>query len=110
MSTAWLVLLVAGFLEIVWVALMKHTEGFSRLLPSILTMSTLVLSFICLSFAIRRLPIGTAYAVWTGIGAAGSALYGVLWLRESAHPMRLLSIGLIIIGIIGIRIFSDSQS
>lgn len=94
---AWISLLVAGVLEVVWAYFMKESRGFTRLLPSVVTLITMSASFALLSYSMRTLPLGTAYPVWTGIGAVGAFVVGVLVLGESASPMRLMA-GLLIIG------------
>ncbi|EEK6169897.1 quaternary ammonium compound efflux SMR transporter SugE [Salmonella enterica subsp. enterica serovar Muenchen] len=83
---------------------LKYTHGFSRLTPSIITITAMVISMALLSWAMKTLPVGTAYAIWTGIGAVGAAITGILLLGESASPARLLSLGLIVAGIIGLKL------
>ena len=100
----WLYLFVAGLLEIVWAVGLKFTQGWTRLWPSVGTGLAMAVSFFLLARAIQHIPIGTAYAVWTGIGAAGTALLGMLLLGESASPVRLLCVALIVAGIVGLRI------
>jgi quaternary ammonium compound-resistance protein SugE len=102
---AWLYLFMAGLAEIAWAIGLKFTEGFTKPLPSIATVATMVVSFYLLSLALRTLPIGTAYAVWTGIGAVGTALLGMVIFGEPRTVLRLLSILLIVIGIFGLRLF-----
>jgi quaternary ammonium compound-resistance protein SugE len=102
---AWLYLFMAGLAEIAWAIGLKFTEGFTRPLPSIATVATMVVSFYLLSLALRTLPIGTAYAVWTGIGAVGTALLGMVIFGEPRTVLRLLSILLIVIGIFCLRLF-----
>ncbi|MEK7679950.1 MAG: quaternary ammonium compound efflux SMR transporter SugE [Deltaproteobacteria bacterium] len=104
---AWTYLLIAGVFEIVWGVGLKYTENFTRLLPSALTIAAMAVSFYCLSRALASIPLGTAYAVWTGIGAVGLAMAGIIILGESRDPVRLACIGLIIIGIIGLKITSS---
>src|SRR5690625_5105078 len=104
-AIAWVILLSAGFLEIVWAFALKYSEGFTRWQPSVLGISTALISFIMLSFALKNLPIGTAYAVWVGVGALGVAIFGIIILGESTSPLRLISLLLIVIGIIGLKIF-----
>lgn len=104
---AWLFLLSAGLVEIVFALSLKYNEGFTKLVPSIITALSGIGSFGLLTLAIKQLPIGTAYAVWTGIGAVGVAIVGVFLFKESAEWPRLLSISLVIIGIIGLKL-SDS--
>jgi len=93
-------------MEIAWAIGLKYTEGFSRLVPSILTLAAMALSVALLGLALKTLPIGTAYAVWTGIGAVGTALLGLILFGESPEPLRLASIGLIVAGIIGLKLAS----
>jgi quaternary ammonium compound-resistance protein SugE len=100
---AWIYLLIAGILEIGWALGLKVSAGFTRLVPSILTAIAIILSFAFLSRSLREIPLGTAYAVWTGIGAAGTAICGILFYAEPATPLRLLSIGLIVLGLIGLK-------
>jgi quaternary ammonium compound-resistance protein SugE len=101
---AWLFLLVAGLCEIVWAIGLKYTEGFSRLLPTISTVAAMVASIAFLGLALKSLPVGTAYAVWTGIGAVGTAALGIYLFNEPATLLRLACIGLILSGIIGLKI------
>ncbi|ELP6744174.1 quaternary ammonium compound efflux SMR transporter SugE [Salmonella enterica] len=101
---SWSILLIAGLLEVVWAVGLKYTHGFSRLPPSIITITAMVISMALLSWAMKTLPVGTAYAIWTGIGAVGAAITGILLLGESASPARLLSLGLIVAGIIGLKL------
>jgi|UniRef100_UPI00404AA880 quaternary ammonium compound-resistance protein SugE len=100
---SWLILLVAAGFEIVWALGLKSTHGFTRLWPSIGVIAAMVISMWLLSLATRELPIGTAYAVWTGIGAVGTAIAGVLYFNESASALRLLCIVLIIAGVAGLK-------
>lgn len=99
----WMTLLVAGLLEVGWAVGLKYSQGFTRPAPSLLTLVAMVLSLWLLAQAARTLPIGTAYAVWTGIGAAGTAIAGMILFGESAGPARLLAIGLIVTGILMLR-------
>ena len=101
---AWVVLFLAGLLEITWAVGLKYTEGFSRLWPSVGTAVALIASVGLLGVALRTLPLGTAYAVWTGIGTVGTAVLGVVLFREPATAARLLCIALILAGIIGLRL------
>jgi len=101
---AWLVLVAAGLLEIGWAIGLKYTEGFTRLVPSALTLAAMVASIILLGLALKSLPIGTAYAVWTGIGAVGTAILGIALFGEPATAARLASIGLIVAGIVGLKL------
>lgn len=103
---AWLTLMIAGLFEVVWAVGLKYTEGFTRLWPSLITAAGMVISLYLLSMALKQLPIGTAYAVWTGIGAVGTALIGIFFLGEPRDVARILSILLIVAGIVGLKIFS----
>jgi len=104
MSMAWLVLFVAGLFEIGWAVGLKYTEGFTRLWPTVWTAASMVISLWLLGLALRSLPLGTAYAVWTGIGTTGTALLGIVLFSEPAEAMRLVCIGLIVAGIIGLKL------
>lgn len=101
---AWLILFAAGLLETGWAVGLKYTEGFSRLWPSVWTILAMVLSLVMLSYALKSLPIGTAYAVWTGIGACGTAVLGIVLFGEPATAARLISLGLIVAGIVGLKL------
>jgi quaternary ammonium compound-resistance protein SugE len=101
---AWLALTLAGILEIGWAIGLKYTDGFTRLLPTLATLAAIVLSLALLGVAVRRLPVGTAYAVWTGIGTAGTVLLGIWLFAEPADPARLLFIAMIVAGVIGLRV------
>lgn len=103
---AWAILFVAGLFEIGWAIGLKYTEGFTRLWPSLWTVAAMAISIYLLALAVRTLPMGTSYAVWTGIGAAGTALLGILLLNEPATVGRLASIALIVAGIAGLRLAS----
>lgn len=102
----WLLLVVAGLLEVGWAVGLKYTEGFTKLWPSVWTLGAMVLSISVLGLAMRDLPVGTAYAVWTGIGAVGTVIVGIYLLGEPATAGRLISIGLILLGIIGLKLSS----
>lgn len=104
---AWVILFVAGLLEMVWALLLKQSEGFTRPGPTIGFVASLALSMFLLAQAVRTLPVGTAYAVWTGIGAAGTAIVGMIWLGESRDVLKLVSLVMLIAGIIGLRITSS---
>jgi quaternary ammonium compound-resistance protein SugE len=91
-------------LEVVWAIGLKYTHGFTRLTPSVITVSAMIVSIVLLSWAMRSLPVGTAYAVWTGIGAVGAAITGILLLGESASLARIASLALIVAGIIGLKL------
>jgi len=105
---SWVYLLVAGFLEIVWAILLKYTEGFSKFWPTLITWSIILMSVFFLAQAVKNLPIGTAYAIWTGIGAAGTAIMGIVLFDESKEIFRLLCIIIIIIGIAGLKLTSSN--
>jgi quaternary ammonium compound-resistance protein SugE len=100
---AWLVLVVSGVLETVWAAALSRSEGFSRLVPSIVFAVSLVLSMLGLAFALREIPVGSGYAVWVGIGAVGTALYGMAVLGEPVTTLRLLCLVAIIGGVVGLK-------
>lgn len=102
-TLAWILLIAAGLLEIVWAIALKQSDGFSRLWPSVLGLTTAAISFALLTFALKDLPAGTAYAVWVGIGALGVAAVGILVLGESASPARLGCLLLILLGVVGLR-------
>ncbi|MCK9380307.1 MAG: quaternary ammonium compound efflux SMR transporter SugE [Sulfuritalea sp.] len=106
-AAAWMVLLVAGLCEIAWAIGLKYTEGFTRLAPSAWTLAAMAASVILLAWSLKTLPVGTAYAVWTGIGAVGTAVLGMLLFNESREVARLVSIGLIVAGILGLKLVSD---
>jgi quaternary ammonium compound-resistance protein SugE len=101
---SWIILFIAGLLEVVWAIGLKYTHGFTRLTPSVITVSAMIVSIVLLSWAMRSLPVGTAYAVWTGIGAVGAAITGILLLGESACLARIASLALIVAGIIGLKL------
>ncbi|UAN41321.1 MULTISPECIES: quaternary ammonium compound efflux SMR transporter SugE [unclassified Enterobacter] len=101
---SWIILFIAGLLEVVWAIGLKYTHGFTRLTPSVITVTAMIVSIILLSWAMRSLPVGTAYAVWTGIGAVGAAITGILLLGESASLARIASLALIVAGIIGLKL------
>ena len=100
---AWIYLVAAGLLEIAWAAGLKVSNGFSRLWPSIITVVLMILSFLLLGRAVRSIPVGTAYAAWTGIGAVGTAVVGIIFFGESRELSRLLCILLIISGVVGLK-------
>ena len=102
----WIILLMAAALEVGWAIGLKYTHGFTRLWPSVATIGTMALSMYLLAVAARALPIGTAYAVWTGIGAVGTAIMGIMFLGEPANASRLACIGIIICGVAGLKVFS----
>jgi quaternary ammonium compound-resistance protein SugE len=96
-TIAWMLLVLAGLLELVWATALKHSDGFTRLWPSIIGVSLSLVSFVLLGLALRNLPVGTAYAVWVGIGAAGVTIAGIVIYGESASPLRLLCIGAVLV-------------
>lgn len=101
---AWIALCIAGLLEVGWAIGLKYTEGFTRLWPSIVTATAIAASMLLLAWSVRTLPVGTAYAVWTGIGAAGTAVLGIVLFAEPATLARILCIGLIVAGVIGLKL------
>ena len=105
---AWIYLVVAGLLEIGWAIGLKHTHGFSRLWPSVATIVAMGLSFSLLGQALKTLPMGTAYAVWTGIGAAGTALIGMVWLGEPRDGWRIVCLVLIVAGGVGLKLVTPT--
>ena len=105
---AWVYLLIAGAFEIVWAVSLKYTDGFTKLWPSVATVVAMGISMVCISFALRTIPMGTAYAIWTGIGAAGTVILGMLWFNEPRDVVRLISIAAIIAGIAGLKLSSTS--
>jgi quaternary ammonium compound-resistance protein SugE len=103
-SMAWTLLVLAGLLEIVWATALKQSDGFTRLWPSVVGVSLSLVSFVLLALALRDLPVGTAYAVWVGIGAVGVAIAGIAIYGEAATPIRLTCIAAVLAGVIGLRI------
>ena len=103
-GAAWLALFVAGLCEVGWAVGLKYTDGYTRPLPTVLTVGLMVLSVALLGWALKALPVGTAYAVWTGIGAVGTAILGMLLFGESREILRLVCIGLIVAGILGLKL------
>jgi quaternary ammonium compound-resistance protein SugE len=101
---SWIILVIAGLLEVVWAIGLKYTHGFTRLTPSVITLTAMIVSIVLLSWAMRSLPVGTAYAVWTGIGAVGAAITGILLLGESGSIERIARLALIVAGIIGLKL------
>jgi quaternary ammonium compound-resistance protein SugE len=100
---AWVFLLVAGLLEIVWAVGLKYTEGFTRLWPSVITLIAMILSMGSLGLSLKELSMGTAYLIWTGIGGVGTAILGIYLFNESAQPLRLFFMCLIILGLVGLK-------
>jgi quaternary ammonium compound-resistance protein SugE len=103
---SWVYLVLAGLLEIGWAIGLKYTDGFSRLGPTVLTVGAMIASVTLLGLALKTLPVGTGYAIWTGIGTVGTVLVGILILGEAASPARLVSIGLIVAGIAGLKLLA----
>ena len=103
---SWFILFIAGLFEIAWAVGIKYTEGWTRLWPSVLTAIAMVASFFFLSLALKHLPMGTAYAVWTGIGTVGTVVYGIVFFKEPTDILRIACIMLIIFGIVGLRILA----
>ena len=102
---AWAYLVAAGLLEIGWAVGLKHTDGFTRPLPTVLTVGAMIVSIALLGIALRDLPLATGYAIWTGIGTIGTAILGMLLFNEPATAIRLASIGLVLAGIVGLKVF-----
>lgn len=102
----WLVLFIAGLFEVAWAIGLKYTEGFSKLWPSVFTLASMIISMGLLAYSVKQLPVGTAYVVWTGIGAVGTAILGIILFGESKELARIFFIFLIIVGIVGLKIFS----
>jgi quaternary ammonium compound-resistance protein SugE len=102
-AMAWTILFVAGLLEIGWAIGLKYTDGFTRPVPTLLTAASMIASVVLLGLALKSLPVGTAYAVWTGVGAVGTAILGIVLFAEPATAMRLGAIGLIVAGIIALK-------
>ncbi len=107
---AWLILFIAGIFEVAWAIGLKYSEGFTKLWPSVFTVVSVLISMGLLAFSLKYLPVGTAYAVWTGIGAVGTAILGIILFGESKELIRIFFILLIVAGIIGLRIFSGSSN
>ncbi|RQH08560.1 quaternary ammonium compound efflux SMR transporter SugE [Paraburkholderia dinghuensis] len=105
---SWFLLFLAGLLEVVWAAGLKSSEGFSRLWPSVLTITAALGSFGLLTLAMRQLPLGTAYAVWTGIGAVGAFVFGVVAMGETLSAARVASAALIVLGLVGLKLSSSA--
>ena len=106
----WVVLFIAGIFEIGWAVGLKYSEGFTRLTPTLFTIISLILSMVLLGISLRTLPLGTAYAVWTGIGTIGTAVLGMVLFREPASVLRLVCIGFIVMGIIGLKLATPGSA
>lgn len=101
---AWIILIIAGLFEVGWAVGLKYTEGFTRMVPTGLTIISMIVSLGLLGIALRTLPLGTAYAIWTGVGTVGTAILGMALFGEPAQVMRILCIGLIVAGIVGLKL------
>jgi quaternary ammonium compound-resistance protein SugE len=108
-TAAWTILVIAGLLEVCWSVGMKYTDGFSKLWPSVMTISAMVISMYLLAKAVNFLPLGTAYGVWVGIGTVGASILGILLFKESANPLRLMFLVLLIISIVGLKLTNHSD-
>ncbi|MES2099612.1 MAG: quaternary ammonium compound efflux SMR transporter SugE [Pseudomonadota bacterium] len=100
----WTLLFFAGLFEVAWAIGLKYTDGFSKLVPSVLTVAAMVASVVLLGLAMKHLPVGTAYAVWTGIGTVGTVILGIVLMGDSAAPLRLMCLALIMLGIVGLKV------
>ena len=107
---SWIILVIAGLFEIGWAIGLKYTDGFTRLVPSVLTLTSMLASVVLLGLALKTLPVGTAYAVWTGIGAVGAATVGIVVYGEPATAVRAVCILLIVSGIVGLKLFSGAAA
>jgi quaternary ammonium compound-resistance protein SugE len=107
---AWVSLFIAGLFEIGWAIGLKYTDGFSKLWPSLGTAAAMILSILFLEYSLRTLPVGTAYAIWVGIGAVGTAILGMILLGESREPLRLACLALIVAGVIGLKFVTPATS
>jgi quaternary ammonium compound-resistance protein SugE len=106
----WIILFVAGLFEVAWAIGLKYTEGFSKFWPSVFTVACMIISMAGLAYAVKQLPVGTAYAIWTGIGAVGTAILGIILFNESKELVRIFFIFLIIVGIVGLKMFSGNTT
>ena len=106
----WALLVIAGIFEIIWAVALKNSEGFTKLWPSVIFIAAAGISVVCLSYALKTIPMGSAYAVWTGIGAVGIAIVGMVWFSEAITLPRILCIGLIVVGILGLKITGSGSS
>jgi quaternary ammonium compound-resistance protein SugE len=107
---AWFILFIAGLFEVAWAIGLKYSDGFTRLWPSVFTIVAVIISMGLLAYSLKYLPVGTAYAVWTGIGAVGTAILGIFLFNESKEFIRIFFIFLIIVGIVGLKIFSGTSN
>lgn len=106
----WIILFIAGLFEIAWAVGLKYSDGFSKLWPSVFTVVCMIISMGLLAYAVKHLPVGTAYAIWTGIGAVGTAILGIILFEESKEFIRIFFIFLIIVGIVGLKLFSGNNA
>lgn len=106
----WFILFIAGLFEIAWAVGLKYSDGFSKLWPSVFTVACMIISMGLLAYAVKHLPVGTAYAIWTGIGAVGTAILGIILFNESKELIRIFFIFLIIVGIVGLKLFAGENS
>lgn len=104
---AWIYLIIAGFFEIIWAVGLKYSQGFTKLYPSLITLGGMIISFYLLSLATKTLPIGTAYAIWTGIGAFGAVILGMILFHDPINILRIIFLCLILIGILGLKLTSS---
>ncbi len=105
----WIYLALAGLFEVVWAIGLKYTEGFTRLWPSVTTVAAMIASIVLLAMAVKTLPIGTAYAIWTGIGAVGAVILGMLLFGDTASPLRLACVALVLVGMVGLKLTSGAS-
>ncbi|WP_266181493.1 quaternary ammonium compound efflux SMR transporter SugE [Dyella humicola] len=105
----WIYLALAGLFEVVWAIGLKYTEGFTRLWPSVATVAAIIVSIVLLAMAVKTLPIGTAYAIWTGMGALGAVILGMLLFGDAASPLRLACVALVLVGIVGLKLTSGAH-
>lgn len=105
----WIVLIIAGLFEVAWAIGLKYTDGFTKLFPSIFTVISMIISMGLLAYAVKYIPVGTAYAIWTGIGAVGTAILGIILFNESKEIIRIFFIFIIVVGIVGLKIFSNGE-
>jgi len=106
----WVVLFIAGLFEIAWAVGLKYSDGFSKLWPSVFTVASMIISMALLAYSVKHLPVGTAYAVWTGIGAVGTVILGMFLFNESKEFIRIFFIFLIVVGIVGLKLFTAEQA
>jgi quaternary ammonium compound-resistance protein SugE len=106
----WIILFIAGLFEVAWAIGLKYTEGFSKFWPSVFTIVCMLISMGLLAYAVKYLPVGTAYAIWTGIGAVGTAVLGMILFNESKELVRIFFIFLIVVGIVGLKVYSGNAN